>query len=271
MKDCKEFGTRANPLRASKLPLLNKCSWSYAMIALSVNDDRSGPAADTGSAAHAAVEAWHLSGQDSAVAIAAMRELAPVKFPLADLKQAEKFFRSYTADPRNSKAEIVLLEEQVELTLDPHFMDSTGQPILIHGTLDQVRRQNAQLVLTDLKTGGMLRGHQMVHEHALQLIVYQLGAEKVLGERVPQAQVLRVQDYERGGPVFHACPWRRSDVELLLDGIRLHTAMVRMGRAYPNPGGHCDWCPARGLGGCLTILKEVRSAQSEAAARTLGV
>jgi len=228
------------------------------MIALGLLEDHSGKAADTGSAVHAAVHAWHLTSHNGPAAVDAMRALAPAKFPLADCDEAARLLAFYAEDERNQEATVVLLEQSVQVTLPPTDDDPTGQPIVISGTLDQVREERGVLSLWDIKTGSMHRGLEMVHEHALQLAVYQLGAARVLGRPVARAGVIRIRDYPARipQPVFWAAPWTLDQLPLLLDAVREQVARIRRGIVAAGPGSHCSWCPAGGLNSCLSIMKE---------------
>src|SRR5262245_44304272 len=106
------FASERHPLRASSIPLLIKCPWRAVLLYLKEFEDTSSAAADTGSAVHAAIEAWHGNGQDVEAAIAAMREKEG-NYPLADFGDAELHFRPYTRDPRNINADLVLQETPV--------------------------------------------------------------------------------------------------------------------------------------------------------------
>lgn len=231
---------------------------------LRMAEDSAGQAADTGSAVHAAAHAFHLTEDKSVdLALAAMRQLAPGKFPLADLGEAARMFRAYAADPRNRDARMILAERQMELRLPAHPSDPTGQEVVIFGTMDQVREgPGGEPELHDIKTGKSYDGPHMGPEHCFQLAAYQKGASEILGRPVREAYVIRVQDYMKPrsvGPVFWPVPWRWSDVDDILDLVRQEVARVRMGLVMARPGKHCDWCPAGGISSCLQIKREHKS------------
>jgi hypothetical protein len=133
-----EFATKKYPLRCSKLPQLAACTLTTVVSMLN-DDEDSGPAANTGSALHKAIETWHKNGQDEKGAVEVMRK-GIAKYPNADLTDAADMFRAYCLDPRNIKAEIIEAERQVEIYLNPAKFDPTKEDIVIYGTLDQIRR-----------------------------------------------------------------------------------------------------------------------------------
>jgi hypothetical protein len=250
------------PLRASALSELVKCHWRETLLSLDLVTDTSNAAADTGSAAHAAVFAWH-NGRGLTDAINVMRSRLG-EFPLADLVDAERFFRDYAADPRNQNVDVVLSEAYGDVEISPSSIDPTGKPIRISGHPDQVRRENGGLYLYDLKTGNRLDGWEMIHEHSLQFAAYCLISSKLLGQRVNPGSVIRVRGYrardrKKDDPappgVFWPMPWDVEDVDLLLDSVRDAVARVRRGELYPSPGSQCRYCPAGGLQECLPALK----------------
>lgn len=250
-----DFATERRPLRASMLPLLVRCPLS-AVLKIFTGEGESGPAADTGSAVHAAAKAFHTVAEgDVPASIEAMR--AGVKdYPLADLDAAEHQFRLYAADPRNREAEVVLCEHSLTLKIPPAEDDPTQEAIVVTGTLDQVRREaGGQLRLCDIKTGRS-GGVDLLHSHALQLAAYQLGACEVLGEQVHQAAVIRTKDYlaKPQGPVFWEAMWRLSDCREMLNSVRRIVASVRRRQVNIGPNqDDCRWCV--GLANCLPLLR----------------
>lgn len=218
----------------------------------------SSPAADTGSAVHAAIAAYHTVAKgDARASLEAMRE-GLAKYPLADLHDAELSFRPYAADTRNTEAEVVLVEREISLRLAPAETDPTTQEIVIVGTLDQVRRERGLLVVCDVKTGKRLEGEDMLNDHCLQLCAYQLGASALLGEPVRGACVIRTYDYRKKakGPVFWNAAWGVKDAESLMRGVAHVVANIRAGRAWAAPGEHCRWCPAGSPSGCQQSLRQ---------------
>lgn len=260
MFDPAELASEKQPLRCSSLPLLVRCNWRAVMLQVGLLTDDSGQAADTGSAVHRGVEVWHRTGEVEQ-AFVAMRDSLK-DFPLADLDEARLHFEPYVEDPRN-QVTLVANELPVTFALAPHASDLTGQPIYVKGTLDQLRRgPDGRVYLWDLKTGRK-EGWDMIHEYALQLAAYCVGAAEVLGEVVHPGGVIRSRGWRKRGVVpadapagvFFHCPFGVDDLQLLLDDVRLTIAQVRGGEVQPRSGDWCSYCPAGGLSGCLAILK----------------
>lgn len=257
MIDVTKFGSADMPLRASTLPRLARCSFS-AVIA-SLQDDVSGPAADTGSAVHFAIAEWH-KDKDSQRAIREMRK-AINTFQFADLDIAESHFRAYTQDPRNVEAEIVGCEVKETLTLKAHETDPTQADIVVNGTIDQIRVDNGLYFVWDVKTGKAFDGFDMLHHHCLQLAAYQAMASKHYP--IHGCGVIRTQDYFKRapGPAFWLAPWTMRDVVILLDTVRLRVAEIRRGHIALSPDAKsCDYCPAKCLSNCLPIHREYHAA-----------
>lgn len=242
----RDFGTAANPLRASRLADAMGCTCRAVMEASADRD--SGKAADTGSAVHKAAWAMH-EGGDFAVSVEVMRASAE-EYPLADLAEAARLFRRYYDDPRN-RVPLQLNEAQVEVRLPAAPGDPTGEEIVIQGTVDQVRDG----VVHDIKTGAALAGWEMALEHSVQMAVYMVGAEARLGTPVHGARIIRVRDYEKGGPVFWDVAIGRRQALRLLSRVPAMVAVVRRGEAWATPGHCCKYCPARSPDRCLEEMK----------------
>lgn len=246
-----DFATPVKPLRASILPLLVRCPMAV-IIKLYGGVDESGPAADTGSAVHCAVAAFHREARkDFQRSLEIMKERG-TKYPLADLKQAEMLFRYYFNDERNKTAQVVLCEEEITFRLSPAETDPTQKEILIQGTLDQVREENGVLTVWDIKTGKP-PGVDMLSDYALQLAAYQHGAAQRLDRRVARSGILRTGDYPTG-PVFYEAPWTDAHLEALLSSVRSRVADIRAGRVGIAPNSRdCRYCV--GVGQCTTLVK----------------
>lgn len=267
MKDVSEFGTDAAPLRCSALPLLVKCGWRATMLHLGIVDDSSGEAADTGTAVHAAVEHWHKSG-DTRAALDSIRARLG-EFPLADLNEARLHFEPYTLDPRNAPSRVRLIANElpVQFNLAPSDRDPTGRPIVVTGTLDQIRQgPDGRLCLWDLKTGRR-DGWAMLHDYALQLAAYCVGARAKLGKEVHPGGIIRSRGWrtrgcdpttEPPGVFFHSV-FGVEDLDALLDAVREAVASIRSGTLNVGPGEHCSYCPSGGLQSCLPKLRNLCS------------
>jgi hypothetical protein len=252
-----DFGTAAHPLRPSALIWLARCPVK-CVLDEHVNDE-GGPAAQTGSLVHKGVEAFHLepdTGKKVAAAIAAMQSAAG-KFPLACPKEARLYLDPYLLDPRNAHAEVVAVELKVTLTLPPHRLDPTGQPVHVRGTLDQIRRENGRLRVWDYKTGTKLSGWEMLHDYAYQQAAYTLAARQSGFPDVEPGGIIRGYGYRVRGAklpaadgVFWDMPFDVTGAEYLMDRIRLQVALIRSGEVDFGPGTYCGYCPQKGLDTC---------------------
>lgn len=258
-----EFATKKFPLRSSKLPALSQCTLMTVQSML--NEEEVGQPANTGSATHKAIEIWHKQKvKDEQQAIDGMVE-GSSKYPLADFVDAAAMFRSYIKDPRNKEAEIILIEEKVEIELEPSPIDKTKQPIIIIGTLDQVRLWDGRLSLWDVKTGSKSVEY-MKAIYSLQLAAYCLGASKKLKKEVHPGGFIRTRGYLRKRPPVdpESCPpdifidvkWKSSGIHSLLEIIRQKVALVRMGLYSITPSENCSYCKI-GLDNCPEILQQL--------------
>jgi hypothetical protein len=252
------FASPEAPLRASALSWLIRCPVK-SVLDLYADTDDGGPAAQTGSVVHAGVEAFHLEPDGAkkiGAAVAAMQRAAG-EFPLSDPTEARLYAEGYVADPRNEKAEVVAVERKVLLTLPPHDLDPTGAPVVIRGTLDQIRREGGRLVVCDLKTGKGT-GFSMIHDYAYQQAAYVLAARASGFPDAEPGYIIRCYGYrERSAKlpspdgVYWWLPFDVAGAEQLLDRVRLQVALVRRGEIDFGPGPHCTYCPQRGLDSCV--------------------
>lgn len=254
-----EFGSAARPLRASALSWLVKCPVQSVMQMLEPEDDAGGPAAQTGNVVHAAVAAFHLEPDTGKKVAAAVAELqrAAAEFPQADPAEARLYLEPYLCDPRNQTARIVAVERPVSLTLDPHPLDPTGQPIVIRGKLDQIREEDGKLLVDDLKTGART-GWEMVHDYAYQQAAYALASRASGFPTAEPGRIIRVYGYRTRGArlpspdgVFFSLPFDVAGARTLLDRVRLAVALVRRGEVDFGAGSHCTYCPLKGLDSCI--------------------
>ncbi len=232
------------------------------MLFLEECQDHSGKAADTGSAVHKAVAAFH-RGADYQEAVEAMRASVQ-EYPLADMHEAELHFRPYSQDPRNQEAECVLIEEPVRLVLEaPAY--PTQEAIVIKGTLDQVRRElDGRLTVHDLKTGKAHSGWDMMQIHAPQLAAYTLAASERLNEPCYPGSIIRSYGYRVRGAelpspsgVFCEIAWGIEECKLLMFSVCRIVELLRAGKPFVGPGSHCGYCPAGGLESCLPRLRSL--------------
>jgi hypothetical protein len=250
----------------SGLPALVKCGWREILLSRATVSDESGAAADTGSAGHAGVAAWHTNGKDRDAAEKVLRE-SIAKYPLANLDDAARFFRAYTEDPRNQTAEVVCVEKKVEIAIAPAPQDPTQEMIYIQGTLDQIRRAWGRLYVWDLKFSSR-SVLSILHDYTFQLAGYTVAAAREFGAVEPGGFINPKAYFKRGAAapstgetdgVFIEIAWTFADCDRLLDSVRNRVAEIRGGYVALGPGDHCNYCPARGIDQCLPLLmKEVR-------------
>ena len=268
------FADKENPIRCSRLASIARCSGRVWLLDfLDSEDGEGGEAAQTGSLTHAGVAAFHLAEgsldnrrKEAWNAIAANR----AKFPLADETEVRLFITPYMNDPRNIAAEFSrmpdgskAIEKQVEFTITPHSLDPIKELIYVQGTYDQIRiLPNRKPAVFDLKTGKP-SPLQMIHDYAVQLAAYTIGAKEFFPD-ITVGQIIRNYGYRVRGVdsqspdgVFIALPFQMADIEILLDNIRLHVALMRMDDVQLNPGPHCSYCEFKGLTGCVPRLRAV--------------
>ena len=258
MRDIRKFATAEHPLRASGLGGFIKCPWRNVMSFLSDSGaDESGQAADTGSAMHAATEAFH-KGADLAASLEAMKARA-AEFPRADLNDAANLFLCYAADVRNSSADVVLCEREVNFCIKPAPEDPTQEMIHIQGHVDQVRRKEGRLSTWDVKTSKR-DPVDLVYTHTFQVAAYCVGASAELGEMVHPGGLILPRRYTKdfsNSPVHIPFPWKFQDIEQILSPIRSIVARVRSGDVWHVPSReYCQWCAARGPDLCLPRLQD---------------
>jgi hypothetical protein len=237
-----------------------------ALLYLEELDDVSGEAADTGSATHHAIAAYHQAGgQEKGVEVGyAALHACLEHFPLASRAEAEQHLENYILDPRNSSAEVIAVEQAVKLVLPPAPGDPTGGAIHIEGTVDQVRRHEGQLMVFDVKTGST-PGWQMLHDYLFQVCAYALGATQLLGEPVVPGYLIRTQGYRRKGVDPRMSPegilWgfyvALEQCRLFLDQLRSQVAAIRSGEVRFGPGAHCSYCPLGGIWNCTQKAEKI--------------
>lgn len=240
---------------------------------LESEDSEGGESAQTGSLVHAGVAEFHKTeGRLDARQKAAWEAIAAnrAKFPLADETEVRLFLTPYINDPRNISAVMarmpngeLAVEQQVDFTLDPHELDPTKGLIYIQGTFDQVRMSAfGTPQLHDLKCGKP-SGYQMIHDYAVQIAAYTYGCLKFWPNAAP-GKIIRCYGYRQRDAilpspdgVFWGMPFDRKALDILLDNVRLHVALVRMGDVQLNPGPHCTFCEFGGLNGCVPRLQMI--------------
>jgi hypothetical protein len=267
-----DFATAEKPLRPSGLTWLVSCPVKVVLDMYATEEDTGGPAAQTGSLVHAGVEAFHLEPDQAkkvAAAVAAMQRSA-AEFPLADPTEARLYFEPYALDPRNVVAEFardadgrIAIERKVSLSLPPHPTDSTGRPVYIRGTLDQIRVENGRQIVCDYKSGTKLSGWDMLHSYAFQQAAYVLAARASGFPNAEPGYIIRGYGYRVRGAklpaadgVFWWLPFDVAGCELLMDRVRLQVALIRNGELDFGPGTWCGYCPQKGLDTCIPAAQK---------------
>lgn len=243
--DFSTFANSANPLRCSSLVNLVQCSKSVILRAM-INEENE--AAQTGSLIHLGINVYHKERKNELLALTAMA-VAQAQFPLSNGAKAKKHFEQYTRRERKEWGEIILCEEKVRFQIPPATYDPTQEEIYVEGTLDQLRKVSDGLLLVDVKTGSK-RAAEMIHYYAMQIVAYQYAAQQMYPGELVKAAILRTADFIYGGPVLHFVPWEPHQTAAILETVRHEVAQVRAGRVVLRPGGHCQYCPARGIGNC---------------------
>jgi len=221
--------------------------------------DDSGPAAQTGTAMHAASDEFHKT-KDVIKAVEKMHS-GKDQYPLADLDAAARMFVSYVQDPRNATADVVLSEHPVEFVIKPHPDDPTKEDIHVRGRLDQVRKEHGQLRVYDIKTSTR-DGFVLLSESFYQMAAYALGASAVLNTRVdPGALILPRKYLSRGvdpasspSGVFWNYVFRTEDAVHAMQGVRIAVMAIRTGTPWVGPSDACNWCHYGGIDRCVPEL-----------------
>lgn len=271
MTDVRHLGSEAHPLHCSGLAHVLRCPWRVVsrFYAPPAYDD-GGPAAQTGTAMHVAVHAFHAPQGDAASGLAAMVEEASC-YPQADLDTASAMFLHYSQDPINKNAKVLLREEKVSFTIKAAADDPTGAPIVVIGTVDQVREDNGIAKVWDLKTSsveGWNKEAELLHQHTIQLASYCIGASIKLGRRVEPGGLILAKRYMKGQNAHYHAAWSYDDIELIFEGVRQNIAAIRRGNYWAFSGPHCAWCHMGNPDLCLPALQadlKVRRASSNSA------
>lgn len=262
MKDLARFATSDLPLHPSGLRKLLICPWRAALEYLAQDEGEGGPAADTGSAVHAAAHAMHKHNKGIAAALEEMRARMK-EYPQADLSEAAAMFLAYASDPRNRDARVVLSEEPIAFQIAPAPEDHTQEAIQVIGTVDQVREVDGQLYVYDLKTSKR-DPQELLHDHTFQMAGYCIGASVKLGRQVNPGKLILTRKYTGAAaagrcPVFWPYVWKFSDIEQIMLGVRSAVARIRRGEIWHMPNSDCKWCPMRSPELCFPKLQETLS------------
>jgi hypothetical protein len=265
-----EIATEDYPLRASALPRLLECPASVFLTAhywlRDSEDDLGGEASQTGNLVHAAAAVFHRepgSAHQRTEAGKQALEAARSEFPGGDAPRARKIWERYAADPQNIEAEAVRVEEKVVARLDPAPWDVTRKPIVIRGTLDQLRynpRDKAWQVC-DIKTGRQFYGPTALNHYITQQAAYVLGARQTWGHLYPDIEpgALICTDgyFRRKGRVFWWHQWSSGTIPLILQSVVTHVAAARMKALGFQPGDDvCKYCEYKNFSTCSAFYKD---------------
>lgn len=265
-KDLSNFGSAACPLRPSRVAKFLGCPMSV-VLTMWDEDKGGGTAAQTGNLVHDAAEAYHKAREDRVAA--GMKALAAARsqFPEGDPIKAEAIFRSYAADRANQEAVVVWCEEPVTLTLAPAPEDPTGKPVVITGTLDQVRRDFTcprgvfypGLSVWDIKTGARFDADDTVNEYLIQQATYTLAARQTLDASVTPGGLIYTPGYEKTrSRRFVGLPLTIPQCNILLAPVVHWVAAVRRGVPCFKPSAEaCKFCPAKPWPNCVERARGV--------------
>ncbi len=230
MPPLSKFGTERFPLHCSQIPELMACPWKSVMKFIDADPRTSSGAADTGSAMHKAASHWHKHGKEVDAALAAMRK-ARAEFPMADLLEAERLFRVYAADSRNSEANVVACEY--------HLSGEVGS-VFFEGTTDQIR-ETEEWEIWDIKTSK--KGGAVIRDdHTYQLCAYAVLASRKFGRPVKPGGVIMPRGYPNEDRVFYPYFITSAQAERMVLHVVERVKDVRAGRVPPIPGDHCGFC-----------------------------
>lgn len=252
--DLTKFATKDKPLRSSSLPMLLQCNLRSVLLFAREFEDSVGAAAHTGSAIHKAVEFWHQSFE---YASSLSETKAQEKdYPKVDWSEVELYFRPYTNDPRNKDAKMLgKCESPFTFTLE----EKETEPIVISGTIDQIRLDRGLNVVYDLKTGRTYGGKELLNVYAAQLAAYWLGAES-LGHKIDRVGVISPYAYRSQKAVglspegvFWFSPLTKQDCMHILSIVARKVRQIRTGVVDFAMGPHCQFCPAGGPATCIPI------------------
>jgi len=249
------FGSARFPLRPSACGKLVGCPMS---VFLKYEDESDGGvAAQTGNLVHSAAAAFH-NHKDLEAGLAAL-EAARLEFPRGDPEKADKIYRAYAADPKNNEAEVVWCERKVRLDLAPAPGDPTGEPVVIEGTLDQVRRESGVLRVWDIKTGDRLGPEENLDDYLIQQAVYVLAARQTLDPTIEPGGLIYTPGYSKPrGRRFIPYTLTIEQLRLFVTPVVHAVSLIRQGiPAFRPSAENCRWCDYRPFTQCSRVYKGI--------------
>lgn len=247
----RDFGSRKHPLRPSSLVRVGACPMS-AVLYDDMTNDEGGAAAQTGNLVHEAAAAFHRSASSmdlkarTAEGLAAL-EAARQEFPDGNVAKAVEIYGAYSADKENIDADCPWVERRVVLELEAAAFDPTGEPVVIQGTLDQIRRYpDGSLELWDIKTGSRKTGKESLLSYSVQQACYLLAARQTLSPDITLGGLIYTPGYEKKlGKRFFRYQMTPEQCNILVSSVVYTVALVRMGVPLFRPGSDtCEWCKA---------------------------
>lgn len=231
-------------------------------------NDEGGSAAQTGNLIHAAAAAFHRTAASMGVnarteeGLAAL-EAARKSFPDGHRENAIEAFRAYAKDEENIQADCPWVEQRIEFQIAAAPTDPTGEPIVIVGTLDQVRRaKDGTLRLWDIKTGSRRTGNESLEAYAIQQACYLLAARQKLADNIQPGGLIYTPGYEKKyGKRFFPYTLTVEECMILVSTVAYSIALIRSGIPTFRPGvDTCEYCKYRQNGGkgfhdCITEFR----------------
>lgn len=259
--DMSVFASDKRPLRPSKTETFLGCPMSVVLSGW--DEDPGGSKAQTGNLIHDAVEAYHKAKADREAAGLAALAAARAAFPDGDPVYAEKISRAYFADPANQTADVIFNEQPVRLELPCAPYDHTGLPVVIQGTLDQVRRETVggrkALRVWDIKTGDRFTGEESLLHYAVQQAVYVLAARASLDPSIEPGGLIYTPAYTRNrGSKFIPFNHGIDECWVLVQPLVHWAAAIRNGEPIFRPDvERCKWCDHRPWPKCIKAAKTI--------------
>lgn len=262
--DLRAYGSAARPLRPSKVAQFLRCPMS---LALTFDDSNIGNrAAQTGNIVHDMAEAFHKhSGTLQERMEAGRQALAAAQeaFPDGDPVKARKHYDAYVVDPENQEAVVDWCEAAVTLTLPADASDPTGEPIVINGTLDQVRRTGSDSGVKrrvwDIKTGDSKKLDEYLIEYLIQQAVYTLAARQTLDPNIEPGGLIWTPGYfSSRSRTIVPLPLTVETCTILVAPVPLFVAAIRRGeRIFVPSADTCKFCPVRPWPHCVELYNSL--------------
>lgn len=205
-----DFATPRAPLRGSSLETLMGICEGFVVLRMLGEREEGGIAAHTGTAIGRAIEIVHQKGGKRKAFADIMAQVRKesvegtpgsddqASFSKANWTEVEGMLKGYTEDRRNNVRVVEdSLEEVVTLSLPPHPLDPTGEPVYLTGHIDQVRYDMASgsYKVWDVKSGKGT-GAEMTSKYKWQVACYTEAYKvKYPDRKVSAGGIINVRDY----------------------------------------------------------------------------